>query len=142
MRPESIDSGSSARSSRRDLGAMRITGSLAVCALAGAFTAATLMIDPDAPSRSAPVAAAPGGVPQITIAEFAFSPATATPGATVSITNSDDFEHTVSADDGSFDTGLIAGISTSSIVAPPTAGVYFFFCQVHPSMSGQLIVEG
>jgi plastocyanin len=140
---ERHEPGSSRRSMHRcDLGAMRITGSLVVCMIAGGFTAATLIVNPDAPSRSTPVVASPAGTLEIAIADFAFSSLTATPGAAVTVANRDDFEHTLSAEDGSFDTGLLAGSSSSSIVAPSAPGVYTFFCQVHPSMSGQLTVAG
>ena len=124
---------------------MKITGSLIVCSLAAAFTATILVIDPDPvrPSAAAPPAVtAPGAPPSVSIQSFAFSAVTATPGATVVVQNLDEFEHTVSATDGSFDSGIVGGGSSGAFVAPTTPGVYTFVCQIHPSMSGQLTVTG
>jgi plastocyanin len=52
------------------------------------------------------------------------------PGQTVLWTNSDPFQHTVTADDGSFDSGLIdpGGSFGLGFDAP---GVYQYYCQPH-----------
>lgn len=117
---------------------MKTTGSLIVCGMAAAFTATTLLINPGtaAPPRTAPPHASTA---EITISQFTFSDASATPGATVTVRNLDDTEHTVSSS-GEFDTGAIANASTASIVAPTAAGVYEFVCNIHPTMRGRLTV--
>src|SRR5919199_3252036 len=52
------------------------------------------------------------------------------PGQTVLWTNSDPFQHTVTADDGSFDSGLIdPGATFSQEFDAP--GVYQYYCQPH-----------
>ena len=52
------------------------------------------------------------------------------PGQIVLWTNSDPFQHTVTADDGSFDSGLIdPGASFSQEFDAP--GVYQYYCQPH-----------
>ena len=48
--------------------------------------------------------------------------------------------HTVTAADGSFDSGQIPSGNAVSFVAPSAPGTYQFVCTIHPSMQGQLIV--
>lgn len=83
-----------------------------------------------------------GGDSTITIEGFKFSAATAAPGATVSISNEDGSAHTVTADNGEFDSGNIEGDGEGSITAPDEAGDYPFHCEIHTSMKGTLTVEG
>jgi plastocyanin len=117
---------------------MKVTGSLIVCVTAAAFTATVLLVNPD--PTPAP-AAAPGAPPTITISQFAFNPVMVPAGTTVTVNNLDGVEHTVTATDGSFDSGVLATGGAIGIVAPATPGVYSFFCAIHPSMSGQLTVQ-
>ena len=67
------------------------------------------------------------------------------PGQTVLWTNSDPFQHTVTADDGSFDSGLVdpGGAFAQGFDAP---GVYQYYCQPHGAagrvgMSGVVVVD-
>jgi plastocyanin len=79
----------------------------------------------------------------ITISNFDFGGETiVAPGATVTVSNTDGAPHTVTADDGDFDTGQIAAGETATFVAPTEPGTYEFFCGVHPSMTGSLVVQG
>ena len=121
---------------------MKFTGSLAVCCIAAAFTATTLLINPDpaSPSAAAEVAAS-GAAPQITIAQFAYTSATVAPGATLTVSNLDADDHTVTSTQGLFDTGAVAAGGAIGFVAPTAPGVYSFVCVIHPSMSGQLTVQ-
>ncbi|MEM9714540.1 MAG: cupredoxin domain-containing protein [Actinomycetota bacterium] len=97
--------------------------------------------DDDQPAE----AAAPAGAPaegSITIADFAFgSPIEIAAGGSVSVDNVDGAPHTVTAVDGSFDTGNLDGGASGSFSAPSAPGTYEFFCAIHPSMTGQLIVS-
>jgi plastocyanin len=60
-------------------------------------------------------------------------------GTTVTWTNNDPTPHTITADDGSFDSGAImAGATFSRAFDRP--GTYSYHCMFHPSMQGK--VEG
>ncbi|MEA2642384.1 MAG: hypothetical protein QOF51_3778 [Chloroflexota bacterium] len=77
-----------------------------------------------------------------TIANFAFSPEpiSVAAGATVNWTNTDAFEHTVTAVGGSFDSGLIgAGASFGLTFNDP--GTYEYFCALHDFMKGTVVVS-
>ena len=40
-----------------------------------------------------------------------------------------------------FDTGRLGQNGTQSVAAPAAPGSYVFFCAIHPSMVGTLVVE-
>lgn len=68
------------------------------------------------------------------------------PGQIVLWTNSDPLQHTVTADDGSFDSGLVDPGATFSQEFD-TPGTYQYFCVPHGSaglhgMSATIIVDG
>jgi plastocyanin len=78
----------------------------------------------------------------ITISNFDFGgQVVVAPGATITVSNTDDAPHTVTADNGEFDTDQIGAGSTTTFVAPTEPGTYQFFCGVHPSMTGSLVVQ-
>ena len=74
--------------------------------------------------------------------DFAFTDATAAAGVEVAFENDDDVPHTLTADDGAFDTGNVEGGSSEAVTAPSEPGDYSFHCEIHPSMTGTLTVEG
>ena len=87
---------------------------------------------------------APAGASQITISNFAFSPAdlSVTPGQTVTVVNKDSTAHTLTATNGkAFDTGDIAPAATATFTAPMTAGTYSYICTIHQFMHGTLTVK-
>jgi plastocyanin len=88
-------------------------------------------------SNSAPAAAT------VSIKNMAFNPGSlsVTAGATVTWTNSDTTIHTVTADDGSFNSGNIAVGATYSR-SFSTAGTFSYHCTIHPEMTGKVIVTG
>jgi plastocyanin len=60
--------------------------------------------------------------------------------STVTWVNSDDVPHTVTANDGSFNSGnLDAGQSWSHTFTTP--GTYAYYCAYHPWMKGTIIVK-
>jgi plastocyanin len=79
----------------------------------------------------------------ITINNFAFSPSTLTvsPGAKVTVKNSDSATHTLTASDKTFDTGAIDTGATKTFTAPTKPGTYTYICTIHQFMQGTLTVQ-
>ena len=77
----------------------------------------------------------------ITIEGFAFSPAdlTAAVGDTITVTNNDGAPHTLTADDGSFDTGRL-NRGESAEITLSAAGSFPYKCAFHPNMRGTITV--
>ena len=78
----------------------------------------------------------------VTIANYSYSPATLTikVGDTVTWTNQDSVGHTATADDNSFDTGILTK-GKSGTITFNKAGTYPYHCTPHPVMKGTIIVE-
>lgn len=97
--------------------------------------------DQAAPAAESPAPVAAPAV--VTIEGFAFGGATtAQPGQTVTVQNLDSAPHTMTARDGSFDSGNIGGGGTGTLTLPDTPGTYEFFCLIHPSMVASITVQG
>lgn len=86
------------------------------------------------------VAVVPGGEQRaeaqaaaITIDQFQYNPAelAAKVGQPITITNNDDFPHTVTAKDGTFDVTVPA--KGNATVSVPKAGNFPYYCTLHPS---------
>ncbi|MCX6347189.1 MAG: cupredoxin domain-containing protein, partial [Actinobacteria bacterium] len=60
-------------------------------------------------------------------------------GDTVTWTNNDNHDHTVTSDSGTFNSGNIANGSTFSFTFS-TAGAYSYNCSIHTSMIGTIVV--
>jgi LPXTG-motif cell wall-anchored protein len=90
------------------------------------------------PVKVRAVARAAGGD---TISDFKFTPSTVTvtAGETVTWTNSGPTGHSATADDGSFDTGILSK-GTSGSHTFTRAGTYTFHCTPHPFMTGKVVV--
>jgi plastocyanin len=82
-----------------------------------------------------------GGGNAVSISVSTYKPATITvaPGSTVIWTNDDPVAHTVTADDGSWDSGILSQGQTFSKTFD-AAGTYAYHCTVHPWMVGTVIV--
>ena len=79
---------------------------------------------------------------KVSIAEVKFSPASITvkKGDTIVWANSDERDHTVTADDGSFDSGnLRTGKTFRRKFEKP--GKYKYHCEYHPRMKATVVVE-
>src|ERR1700758_2402380 len=98
-----------------------------------------------APSGTASATGTPAAVAgdQVTIDNFAFSPATLTvkAGSTVTWTNRDEEPHPVAGSDGSFHS---PGMGTGATFAHTfsTAGTFDYVCSIHPMMRGTVVVTG
>ena len=78
----------------------------------------------------------------IVIQGFAFADvSTVAAGEEVVVENADATTHTVTADDGSFDSGRLMGGQTGSFTVDEP-GEYPFHCEIHPDMTGSITVEG
>jgi len=79
----------------------------------------------------------------VAIEDFLFSPGDLTieVGDTVTWTNLDSFSHTATSTSGpaSFDSGNLATGDTFSFTFD-TAGMYEYFCEIHPNMIGSITV--
>ena len=98
--------------------------------------------DQQAEEPAAEAAADPGQAAAITIEGFAFGGTTVvSPGQSVTVENLDSAPHTVTAVDGSFDTGTIDGGGSTTLTLPTEPGTYEFFCAIHPSMVATVTVQ-
>lgn len=80
------------------------------------------------------------GAGAVVISDFTFSGLSASAGADVEVVNNDGVPHTVTAADGQFDSGSVAGGATGSFTAPAESGSYDVVCSIHSQMSGTLEV--
>jgi amicyanin len=103
---------------------------------------------PYTPPPSTPPVTPGKGSTSVSIASMAFSPATLTVsvGSTVTWSNNDAVAHTVTSDDGLFDSGSISsgdaytGGGTYSYTFA-TAGTFNYHCTFHTMMTGKIIVQ-
>ena len=125
------------------VGLLVCAAALAACGGSGSSPAASAAASAAAPSEAAPSEApAAGGGDAVTIANFAFGPASLSvaAGTTVTWTNDDSAAHTATADDGSFDSSSIAPGATFS-QAFDTAGTFAYHCSIHPNMTATIEVN-
>jgi len=95
------------------------------------------------PEASAAAGTNSGATAQaVNISGFAFDPPTLTVpvGTTVTWTNNDSTTHTVTADDGSFDSGNVDPGGTFSFTFS-TAGTINYHCKIHPNMTASITVQ-
>jgi plastocyanin len=95
-----------------------------------------------APTTAPAIPNTGGSTQEVKIVNFSFTPATITvsAGTTVKWTNQDSTAHTVTADDGSFDSGQMAQGVTFSFTFSK-AGTFSYKCGNHPNMLGKVIVQ-
>ena len=98
--------------------------------------------DQASPEQTGPVQAAPVQDPvTVNIQDDAFDPATTSiaPGTTVTWVNNDDEAHTVTADDGLFDSGRLESGDSYSVWFDGS-GTVAYHCEPHPHMTGSVVV--
>jgi len=98
--------------------------------------------EPKPADEPKPAPAEKAAVHVVEIKDFAFSPAELEirVGDTVRFINRDEAGHTATADDGSFDTGLLKQ-DKSGEVAFASAGTFGYYCAPHPGMKGTVVVR-
>jgi plastocyanin len=91
------------------------------------------------------VMAAPAGAEDavVKIENFTFAPQrlTVKAGTTITWTNDDDIPHTVASSAKAFKSKVLDSEDKFSFTFT-TAGVYEYFCSLHPHMTGTIVVEG
>jgi plastocyanin len=91
------------------------------------------------------VMAAPAGAEDavVKIENFTFGPqrVTVKAGTTITWTNDDDIPHTVASSTKAFKSKVLDSDDKFSFTFT-TAGVYEYFCSLHPHMTGTIVVEG
>ena len=92
-----------------------------------------------APSAVAPAAGTAG---EVAIVDLTFQPDTIEVAAGSSVTwrNDDAFDHTVTASEGAFNSGIM-GEGQEFSQAFDTPGTFEYFCAIHPSMTGTVVVS-
>ena len=131
----------------------RISLTLLICLIGAAVTIGALFLPPRETASSSPEPGyaitdalaedddADAQPVEVSIEAFRFTdPGQVTAGQEIVVVNNDSVPHTLTADDGSFDTGLLQPGESAVITAPATAGSFSFFCEVHPGMTGALDV--
>jgi plastocyanin len=92
-------------------------------------------------TKASDIRAHAAGDPNATISDFKFTPASLTihVGDTITWVNNGPSEHSATANNGSFNTGLLKkGASASHTFT--TAGTFTYFCSIHPFMHGTVVV--
>jgi plastocyanin len=116
---------------------------LAACSSAANTAVPTAAATAGGASGSAAASAAPAGAAAgaVTIKNFSFNPGnlSVSVGQTVTWTNSDTTDHTVTADDSSFDSGHVA-TGTTFQQTFTKAGTFTYHCKIHPSMKATITV--
>lgn len=92
-------------------------------------------------SATPPSPGASGGAVTYRVANYTFPTLTVAPGTRVQVLDGDDERHTVTAEDGAFDTGSFDPAHPGSFTAPSRPGTYRITCKVHPSMHGEIVVR-
>jgi plastocyanin len=89
------------------------------------------------------VTATGGGTVEVKLKDTSFRPAdlTVDKGTTVRWTNEDSINHTVTANDQKFDSGILSGGETFEFTFNET-GAFDYHCTIHPSqMRGKITVK-
>jgi len=124
-----------------------LLGALAVVLAVGMFAAScgggsTVTTVGASTTVGTPTSTGGGGGAQVVIKGFAFDPATLTikVGESVTWTNQDPADHTVTADNGEFKSSSLANGATFTFKFDK-AGTYPYHCGIHPSMKATVIVQ-
>lgn len=105
-------------------------------------TSSAPTVNPNPTPTVTPTTAPTSSGNAVSIASFAFGPASLTVnvGTTVTWTNNDSVTHTVTANAGAFDSGPLTP-GQSFHFTFHTAGTYAYHCSIHPTMKATIIVQ-
>jgi len=81
--------------------------------------------------------------PSVTISGFVFDPSCLIikSGSSLTLTNKDSADHTLTISGTSVDISVPAGKSANGNLTGLAPGTYQFSCTIHPSMTGTLVVQ-
>ncbi|PWB68411.1 hypothetical protein C3F09_11700 [candidate division GN15 bacterium] len=113
-----------------------------VAAIALALTAAWSLSSCSSSSNPTNSGGPPPPPNAISIAGFAFNPASLTvkAGSKVTWTNNDNTTHTVTSDDGTFTSSGNLASGAVYQFAFSSAGTFHYHCTIHPTMTGTITV--
>jgi plastocyanin len=82
------------------------------------------------------------GTNEVFIQNMAFNPSTITvaPNTTIAWTNKESTTHTVTSNNGTFNSGNL-GKDSKFTFTFDSAGTYNYHCSIHPSMTAKVIVQ-
>jgi len=78
---------------------------------------------------------------EIVVQGYKFPPITAAAGSTLKLVSKDVEAHTMTANDGTFDSTPFSPDKPTTLTVPTKAGSYPFHCKIHPTMHGTLVVQ-
>ena len=83
-----------------------------------------------------------GAADTVDIKDFSFSPKriTVKVGQPITVANQDNVTHTLTANDGAFDTRDLGGGHRDRLTVE-AAGTYAYHCEIHPFMTGNVLVS-
>ncbi len=76
---------------------------------------------------------------ELVVEGFRFPSLSVERGTEIALVNRDPEPHTMTADDGSFDSGSFSA-DGGTLIAPGEPGIYPYHCNVHPTMTAELVV--
>jgi plastocyanin len=84
----------------------------------------------------------PNGAAQITIGNFAFNPKmlNVAPGKTVTWVNHDDVPHRIMSANNGFPPSSVLDTKATYGATFAKPGEYPYFCSIHPTMTGKIVV--
>ncbi len=95
---------------------------------------------PDPAPAGSTTITVPGGASTLTTTAFGTNPLTVPAGTTVSWLNNDSTTHTANDDGGAWNSGNIAPGSRFNFTLQ-SAGRFTYHCQIHPGMTGTIVVQ-
>ena len=119
-----------------------MTGTLIVTEAGAGAEADTAAADEEQADEQAAEETPAAAAAAVNIQNFAFDPdpITVDVGATITWTNNDQAPHTATGDNGEFDSGILeTGASFSATF--DEAGTISYHCNVHPDMTGTIVIE-